>query len=417
MESIIKYRRRRSIPKKLFFSRNNIQSRIKYSQNSIASYIKKLNLAGFNEDFDTDAFLKEQYNSDGNLYENNDKKSFSTSKSSRKISVFSSFKSRKNSTFSQLSSLFNKKNKFSQSPNKYNTIYPNRNFPFNLKLEDSLKKDSKKKNTLIPITNRRNRKSGIFLTLTDNNDSINHVKKYNFSTIPEKNILTPEKEINYKFITQTNFFKTKRNLRPKTMDNFFKKVDIFNLEKAKKIQRRKKLERKIDFKKKYPKERFETLINNFKKENVKTTNLSKEMIKNLEENKPMIFINKNIEQNKQDTEDIIDMHQLEKQRNSEKVPKMGFAGQINMVNKANSNLIEFGDDYLKLNDIDFYKRGKEIMKKYQDFRILAQVKEKPVLNTEGRYKIMGKNNFIIQKKLDALKRESLKLNEFLKQFE
>ena len=145
MESIIKYRRRRSIPKKLFFSRNNIQSRIKYSQNSIASYIKKLNLAGFNEDFDTDAFLKEQYNSDGNLYENNDKKSFSTSKSSRKISVFSSFKSRKNSTFSQLSSLFNKKNKFSQSPNKYNTIYPNRNFPFNLKLEDSLKKDSKKK--------------------------------------------------------------------------------------------------------------------------------------------------------------------------------------------------------------------------------------------------------------------------------
>ena len=96
---------------------------------------------------------------------------------------------------------------------------------------------------------------------------------------------------------------------------------------------------------------------------------------------------------------------------------MGFAGQINMVNKANSNLIEFGDDYLKLNDIDFYKRGKEIMKKYQDFRILAQVKEKPVLNTEGRYKIMGKNNFIIQKKLDALKRESLKLNEFLKQFE
>ncbi len=49
------------------------------------------------------------------------------------------------------------------------------------------------------------------------------------------------------------------------------------------------------------------------------------MIKNLEENKPLFFINKNIEQNK---EDIVDI-QLEKQRNSEKVPKIGSTGQIN----------------------------------------------------------------------------------------
>ena len=414
MEFLLNSRKRKSIPKKIFFSRNNIQTKIKKSQNSIASYVQKLNLAGFNEDFDTDAFLKEQFNSDGNLIENNDKKSHSTSKSSRKLSIFSSFKSRKNSTITQLSSLFNKKSKLTSSPEKYKTIFRNSNSP--LKLDQSLK-NSSKKNTLIPISNKRNRNSGIFLTLTDNTDSIGYTTKYNFSTIPENHLLSPVKGINYKFITQTNFFKTKRNLRPKTMNGFFKTADLFNLEKAKKIQRKKKLEKKIDFKKKYPREAFDRLINSFSKYHKRTDNLSKEMIKKSEEDKPLLFLNRNIEQNKQDTEDIVDMQQLEKQRNSEKVPKKGFSGQINMVNKANSNLIEFGDDYLKLNDIDFYKRRREIMKKYQDVRIEAEVKEKPVESLEGRYRIMIKNHFIIQKKLDALKRERLKLNEFLKQFD
>ena len=403
MDFFLYNKKSKKVPRKLFLQKNNLLNKIEQSQDSISSYIQKLNLAGFNMDFDSNEYLKRQQNSD----REKDSNSYHTSKTSRRFSMFSSFRNRRNT----INSIFSKPNKLTASPKRHRQYIKN---PISLTLKHN---SIKKKHSILIPNSYKNRKSSLFLTLTDNNDSINHVKKYNFSTIPENNILTPEKEINYKFITQTNFFKTKRNLRPKTMDNFFKKEDIFNLEKAKKIQRRKKLERKIDFKKKYPKERFETLINNFKKENIKTTNLSKEMIKNLEDNKPMIFINKNIEQNKQDTEDIIEMDQLEKQRNSEKVPKMGFAGQINMVNKANSNLIEFGDDYLKLNDIDFYKRGKEIMKKYQDFRILAEVKEKPVLNSEGRYKIMGKNNFIIQKKLDALKRESLKLNEFLKQFE
>ena len=187
------------------------------------------------------------------------------------------------------------------------------------------------------------------------------------------------------------------------MDDFFKTADLFNLEQAKKKQKKKQLENKINIKQKYPQETFYKLIDNFNVNHKKTDNLSKEMIKNLEENKPLFFINKNIEQNKEDTEDIVDMQQLEKQRNSEKVPKIGSTGQINMVNRANSNLIEFGDDYLKLNDIDFYKRGREIMRKYQIIRINAEVKEKPVETLETRHKI--KNNFLIKKKLDALKRE------------
>ena len=73
-----------------------------------------------------------------------------------------------------------------------------------------------------------------------------------------------------------------------------------------------------------------------------------------------------------------------------------------LINRANSNLIEF--DYLKLNDIDFYKRGREIMRKYQ-IRINAEVKEKPVETLETRHKLMIKNNFLIKKKLEALKRE------------
>jgi hypothetical protein len=199
------------------------------------------------------------------------------------------------------------------------------------------------------------------------------------------------------------------------MDDFFKTEDLFNLEQAKKKQ--KKNNNKINIKQKYPQETFNKLIDNFNVNHKKTDNLSKEMIKNLEENKPLFFINKNIEQNKEDTEDIVDMQQLEKQRNSEKVPKIGSTGQINMVNRANSNLIEFGDDYLKLNDIDFYKRGREIMRKYQIIRINAEVKEKPVETLETRHKLMIKNNFLIKKKLDALKREKLKLKDIYKHFE
>ncbi len=107
------------------------------------------------------------------------------------------------------------------------------------------------------------------------------------------------------------------------MDDFFKTEDLFNLEQAKKKQ--KKNNNKINIKQKYPQETFNKLIDNFNVNHKKTDNLSKEMIKNLEENKPLFFINKNIEQNK---EDIVDI-QLEKQRNSEKVPKIGSTGQIN----------------------------------------------------------------------------------------
>ena len=86
-----------------------------------------------------------------------------------------------------------------------------------------------------------------------------------------------------------------------------------------------------------------------------------------------------------------------------------------LINRANSNLIEF--DYLKLNDIDFYKRGREIMRKYQIIRINAEVKEKPVETMETRHKLMIRNNFLIKKKLDALKREQLKLKDIYKHFE
>ena len=193
------------------------------------------------------------------------------------------------------------------------------------------------------------------------------------------------------------------------MNNFFKKVDLFDLKKSKKIQKLKLEKKKINVKKKYPPEIFNKLINLLKKNIKKTNNITKEMIgesinlKNIDNNN-----NKNIE----DTE-MIDMKQLEKLRNSEKIPKIGSAGQINMVNRAYSNLMDFGDDYLKLDDIDFYKRKNEIMKKYQNIRINAEVEEKPE-ESDKRYKILNRNNFIIKKKLDALNRDTLKLIDILK---
>ncbi len=83
MEFLTINTRKRNNPKRIFFSKNNILNKIKARQNSIAGYVQKLNLAGLNDDFDRDAFLKGQYNSDQNILEKEVKKS--NTKTSRKI--------------------------------------------------------------------------------------------------------------------------------------------------------------------------------------------------------------------------------------------------------------------------------------------------------------------------------------------
>ena len=384
----------------IFSSRNNLPRTIKTSQKTIESYIQKLNLACLNGDVDSNAFLKEQFNSDLNILDK-----YSEKKNNKSIKYYPSFHSSKNSTLPQFKILFKKKSKLSISPIKRKK---NIKYISPLRLDYYSINNNNKTNTIIPNLNRRNQKE-LFITLSENNDSYNYYSqnKNGFSTINEHNLNGEDKRINSKFNTQTDFFKIKKNLRQKTMNNFFKKVDLFDLEKSKKIQKIRLEKNKINIKKKYPPEIFNKLITLLKKNIKKTNNITKEMIGE--------SINlKNID-NKNNNEDIemIDMKQLEKLRNSEKIPKIGSAGQINMVNRAYSNLMDFGDDYLKLDDIDFYKRKNEIMKKYQNIRINAEVEEKPEIS-DKRYKILNRNNFIIKKKLDALNRETLKLIDILK---
>ncbi len=401
------HKKKKNTNHSIFSSRNNIESIIKTSQKTIDSYIHKLNLAGLNSDVDSAAYLKEQFNSESNILDKySEKKSNKSIKYSKKLTLYPSFHSSKNSTLSQFKILFKKKSKLSISPIKrtknINNISP-------LRLDYYSMSNNNKKNTIIPNLVRRNQKQ-FFITLNENNDSYNNSPNKNgFSTINEHNLYGKDKRISLKFNTQSDFFKIKKNLRQNTMNNFFKKVDLFDLKKSKKIQKLKLEKKKINVKKKYPPEIFNKLINLLKKNIKKTNNITKEMIgesinlKNIDNNN-----NKNIE----DTE-MIDMKQLEKLRNSEKIPKIGSAGQINMVNRAYSNLMDFGDDYLKLDDIDFYKRKNEIMKKYQNIRINAEVEEKPE-ESDKRYKILNRNNFIIKKKLDALNRDTLKLIDILK---
>ena len=267
--------------------------------------------------------------------------------------------------------------------------------------------NNKKTNTIIPNIVRRNQKE-FFLTLSENNDSYNYKSQNNngFSIIHEHNKYDSDKRINSKYNTQKDFFTNKKNMRQKTLNNLFKKAELFDLKKAKKKQKIKLIgKNKINIRKKYQPEIFNKLINILKANIKKTNNITKEMIGE--------SINlKKIDNNIEDIE-MIDMKHIEKLRNSEKIPKLGSTGQINMVNRAYSNLMDFGDDYLKLDDIDFYKRKNEIMKKYQNIRINAEVEEKPEIS-DKRYKILNRNNFIIKKKLDALNRETLKLIDILK---
>ena len=398
MDFFLYNKKSKKVPRKLFLQKNNLLNKIEQSQDSISSYIQKLNLAGFNNDFDSNEYLKRQQNSD----RDKDSNSYHTSKASRRFSMFSSFRNRRNT----INCIFSKPNKLTASPKRHRQYIKN---PISLTLKNN--SIPKKHSILIP-NSYKNRKSSLFLTITDNYEHLNYSSRQNnFISIPEQNNDISNKQVDSNFTTQSDFFKSKKNLRPKTMTNFFEKVDLFDLKKAKKKQKKKESEnKKLDIQKKYPKETFDKLIDNFKEYHKKTISLSKRMLQNIEGNKPLIFMNEKIKKMKKETEDIVDMNQLQKQRNSEKIPKMGSIGQINMVNRANSNLMDFGDDYLKLDDIDFYKRAKYIMKKYQEFRINAEVKEKPVdCKIIERHNTLNKNNFIIKKKIDALERETIKL--------
>lgn len=394
------HKKKKNPKQSIFSSRNNLPKMIKTSQKTIESYIEKLNLAGLNNDVDLNSYLNGQFNSEINIINKySEKKNNTTDKYSRKYSFYPSFHTSKNSSLTQFKILFQKKNKLSISPiktkKKLNCISP-------LRLDYySLNNNNKKTNTIIPNIVRRNQKE-FFLTLSENNDSYNYKSQNNngFSIIHEHNKYDSDKRIYSKYNTQKDFFKNKKNMRQKTLNNLFKKAELFDLKKAKKKQKIKLIgKNKINIRKKYQPEIFNKLINILKANIKKTNNITKEMIGE--------SINlKKIDNNIEDIE-MIDMKHIEKLRNSEKIPKLGSTGQINMVNRAYSNLMDFGDDYLKLDDIDFYKRKNEIMKKYQNIRINAEVEEKPE-ESDKRYKILNRNNFIIKKKLDALIRETVK---------
>ena len=92
------------------------------------------------------------------------------------------------------------------------------------------------------------------------------------------------------------------------------------------------------------------------------------------------------------------------------------AGMLAIIDKASTDIINFGDNYLRLNDADFYMRAKEILKKYNDLRQTAKMDyDTTPIRSRSRAKIHS-NMMIISRKYENIQRESLKLRNMLDSF-
>ena len=92
------------------------------------------------------------------------------------------------------------------------------------------------------------------------------------------------------------------------------------------------------------------------------------------------------------------------------------AGMLAIIDKASADIINFGDNYLRLNDADFYMRAKEILKKYNDLRQTAKMDyDTTPIRSRSRAKIHS-NMMTISRKYENIQRESLKLRNMLDSF-
>lgn len=188
------------------------------------------------------------------------------------------------------------------------------------------------------------------------------------------------------FITESDNVKYQQNdnRRLHTASDFHQK-SISNRRKISKIPILSLTQMKF----KFPKRRFESIYDDFNSCNIRANPLT-ERLRNPKDEVPYF----NQKKKKNIFENIETEVPAQKSRNIatvySKTTKM-----FSIIDKANADLMNFGDNYLKINDEQFYLRQKEIMRNYQYIRHNANIETDLPEEKSDRLKKFKINQFKI----------------------
>jgi hypothetical protein len=91
--------------------------------------------------------------------------------------------------------------------------------------------------------------------------------------------------------------------------------------------------------------------------------------------------------------------------------------KLNVVNKEKGDLIKYSDTFIKLKDVEFYKKSNQIVNQYQTYRVNAKVKDnevKSIAVPKRSMKVYRMNT--IQNKYEVIKRDYIKLQHRFKEY-
>ena len=404
-------------PKKNFYQNSKIYYEINKNKTKLNSYIRNLNKLSLNnislKSSEEDKFLN-NYESELN-YENNKNKIIKSFKSNILKKIKNDNKNnRTKQSYDSFNKFLNRKLiKNLKSPIKILNIKENEN---NLKKKENKKSFSTGKNHKQNNSNNNNNIiiPKLFITSTnfENENTLNYTISNNFNfNNNNNNIFSPNKSItSYNFYTPFNK-RNSRNSHHTQISSFFSTLNTFNIKKLKL-----KFLTKEQIKKKYPKKNFQKIFKELDSKTLQTEKQQKNFYNKTLNVIPYTKIqDEKLIKEQKEMEDLLSTEREKKP--AEKIAKPNNSGYISMLNKNIFYLMEFGDNYLKFSDENFYPRRKEIMKKYETIQQNADVdvKTEKIVNNP-RIKSLNKNHLILIKKFYNLKQETKEIDKMKNDF-
>ena len=397
--------------KKNFYQNSKINYQINKNNTKLNSYIRNLNRLSLNnmslKSSDEDNFLN-NYESELNHV-------------NKKNKIIKTFK--KSKFLGKLKNEFNKNNNKNISKQSYDSFnkFLNRKLIKNLKSpikilnndENKFKKIENHKKSFSTGKNQNNNNNIIipklFITSTnfENENTLNYTISNNFNfNFNNNNIFSPNKSItSYNFYTPFNK-RNSRNSHHTQISSFFSTLNSFNIKKLKL-----KFLTKDQIKKKYPKKNFQKIFKELDFKTLQTEQQQKNFYNKTFNVVPYTKIqDEKFLKEQKEMEDLLSSEREKKP--AEKIAKTNNSGYISMLNKNICYLMEFGDNYLKFSDENFYPRRKEILKKYETIQQNCEidVKNEKIVNNP-RIKTLDKNHFILIKKFYNLKKETKQIEK------
>ena len=354
--------------------REVITSQINKSSRCILNQIKLLNLLSLSQD--EKANLKDEITNGFNSVTSR-KKTFEKTKT---IGGYRNrfFSDNKSSTYVHLYPMINTNRRKGRNYKQFSITLTNSSKG---KCETSYKKTQTKKKI-----NNSTQDNGFFLTGTTMNIGSTSQQKYLTSTLNSKT-----KNYNEMFLYNT-LSEYRNPVRPKIKINK-KKLTL------------------LDIRKRFPSKKYnlicKTIDDNSKNNNEITNKLMKQSL-NYQQDRKI-----NVEK-KDKTQELWQEPNPAKKILSKVYNKT--TGLYAIIDKVNADIITFGDNYLRINDADFYSRSKEIFQKYKNIRQEAKIEPDMIQPLSSRNKKINSNLFKIAKKFESVQREKIKLKHMIESY-